>query len=113
MEVSYTPFPSFVFWSIWLRFISFTLDLIDFPSKREYDDYLELTADVIYSLTYGSRNEQQAARQRLADFQRVNRALIDKSKARKFQEKSEEERKERRKEGNHNNTQDKSERTTE
>jgi S-methylmethionine-dependent homocysteine/selenocysteine methylase len=74
---------------------SFTLDRKDFETDREYDDYLETNADIIYSMTYGSRAEAAAARTRLADFQRANRAAIDKSKSRRFQERADQERKER------------------
>ena len=75
---------------------SFTLDRRDFSSDREYNDYLESSADIIYLLTYGSKVDAAAARTKLAEFARLNRAAIDKSKSRRFQEERDAERMARR-----------------
>lgn len=76
--------------------LSFTLEQRDFTSLKEYNDYLEQSADIIYQLTYGTKSDAAAARQRLVEFARVNRAAIDRSKSRRFQEERDAERRERR-----------------
>lgn len=75
---------------------SFTLEQRDFSTLKEYNDYLEQSADIIYQLTYGSKADAASARQRLVEFARANRAAIDRSKSRRFQEERDAERRERR-----------------
>jgi hypothetical protein len=75
---------------------TFVLELGDFGGDvKEYNDYLEVNADIVYSLTYGSKAEQSSARTRLAEFQKKWRERIERSKSRKFQERTEQERRER------------------
>lgn len=75
---------------------TFVLELIDFGGNlREYNDYLETNADIVYSLTYGSKSEVAKARARLDDVKKLLRDKIDKSHRRRMHERADHARKER------------------
>jgi hypothetical protein len=90
-------FFTFVLFSFFLYsfLFSFSLDESDFPTLLAYNDYLETSADILYSLTYGSKNDQLLGRKRMEEYLRNNRTTIEASKMKKIQLKGEQERAER------------------
>ncbi|CAG5866446.1 unnamed protein product [Menidia menidia] len=59
----------------------------DFPSLREYNDYLEQVEDIVYNLT--NNNEVENTKLRMEQYQRENRDVIQRNKAKLTREQEE------------------------
>ncbi|XP_062850954.1 CDK-activating kinase assembly factor MAT1 [Trichomycterus rosablanca] len=60
---------------------------IDFPSLREYNDYLEQVEEIVYNLT--NNVDIESTRQMMEQYQRENRDVIQKNKAKLTREQEE------------------------
>ncbi len=58
----------------------------DFPSRAEYDDYLELEQDLIYDTVHGSTEAKKDARLRLQAWKEAHRQQIDSNRERAVRE---------------------------
>jgi hypothetical protein len=62
--------------------LSLRLEARDFPHPREYDQYLEDSADYIFQLTYGTKQAQEAARVKMATWAAQHKEEIESSRRR-------------------------------